>query len=223
MQALPRIALDKAEPAPLETRSSGPSDTKADLTGRESAEEYVVDHRLNPNGTTSYRIRWYGYGPSGDTWERPEHIPHHFVPSNCDRETARFRRNHAARRPDQDNRRAGRQDDNSETTSRVPQMTRAERLSTRQTANPRASQERRRYRRPVSTDSPVGSASNSDRHRHATPRSPRSDQDAPAHSRQPPPSEHASAPRHVRHGLVAENVNESALDETNQQPARRSP
>lgn len=43
----------------------------------------IITHRVNKNkkhkyteaGRYLYRVRWYGYSPSDDTWELVEHLP----------------------------------------------------------------------------------------------------------------------------------------------------
>ena len=46
-------------------------------------QEFVVDRLVdggeNDDGTRSFRVRWYGYGPDSDTWEREEDLPPEFV------------------------------------------------------------------------------------------------------------------------------------------------
>lgn len=70
-------------PAQLAYLSFRPSEMDANPSGREPADEYmvdrIIDYRLNHNGTTSYRIRWYSFGPSGDKWEPLVQIPYHLV------------------------------------------------------------------------------------------------------------------------------------------------
>lgn len=129
-ESMPPSDIDLARHAsPLQQHSPGPSKTDANPRGRESIDEYVVyriiDHRLNPNDTVSYRIRWYGYGPSGDTWDPPAYLPHHFVARYYDLETAQLLRNRAAHRQEQAIRGATRQQDETEAPQRKSQMTHA--------------------------------------------------------------------------------------------------
>jgi hypothetical protein len=48
-----------------------------------SREEYVVekivDEAQNADGGKLYRVRWMGYKPEEDTWEKEAHLPPHSI------------------------------------------------------------------------------------------------------------------------------------------------
>ncbi|PXF40453.1 hypothetical protein BWQ96_09829 [Gracilariopsis chorda] len=46
---------------------------------KESAIDRVVNAGIDDDGVVKYRVRWYGYKPSEDTWEPRENIPEKFV------------------------------------------------------------------------------------------------------------------------------------------------
>ena len=37
--------------------------------------ERIVAHRREPDGSLRYRVRWYNYESSDDTWEPVSHLP----------------------------------------------------------------------------------------------------------------------------------------------------
>ncbi len=39
----------------------------------------VVNHYVDRNGEMKYRVRWYGFSASQDTWEPEHHLPREFV------------------------------------------------------------------------------------------------------------------------------------------------
>jgi transposase InsO family protein len=93
---LVRVNSDRITPAPQTPNADrGPplDAPEEDATGLpptdpmlgSSEEGHVVDRivglRKEQDGTTRYRVRWYGYGREDDTWEPREHLPEPLVRS----------------------------------------------------------------------------------------------------------------------------------------------
>ena len=88
-----RLSLAKAANSPPTSPPSPPTPVPSlnpapdDQHQTEFVVDRIVDHR-GKGGTRRYRVRWYGFSPSADTWEPDHHIPPQFI--------ARY---HARRRP----------------------------------------------------------------------------------------------------------------------------
>ena len=39
----------------------------------------LVEHGVDDDGKVLYKVRWYGYAPSADTWEPTEALPHNLL------------------------------------------------------------------------------------------------------------------------------------------------
>ena len=50
-----------------------------DASEQEYVVDRVVDAQMNDHGRVLYRVRWFGYDPTEDTWEDKVDIPIHFI------------------------------------------------------------------------------------------------------------------------------------------------
>jgi hypothetical protein len=39
----------------------------------------LVDAQMNDMGQILYQVRWLGYDPAEDTWEKKDELPAHFI------------------------------------------------------------------------------------------------------------------------------------------------
>ncbi|PXF50188.1 hypothetical protein BWQ96_00348 [Gracilariopsis chorda] len=51
----------------------------APVAPKESTIDRVVNAGFDDDGVVKYRVRWYGYPPSQDTWKPRENIPKNFI------------------------------------------------------------------------------------------------------------------------------------------------
>jgi Chromo (CHRromatin Organisation MOdifier) domain len=64
-------------PPPVDTDENDvttPGEDDATLEG-EYVFERITGMRQRSDGSIQYKVRWYGYGPSDDTWEPSAHLP----------------------------------------------------------------------------------------------------------------------------------------------------
>ena len=92
---LPKEALNVHETAVNPPRTSVRTDYRERNTAEDDnsteyySEEYAIDrivaHAYAENGTLLYRIRWFGYGPSADTWQPTADLPRSKTTAYCTR------------------------------------------------------------------------------------------------------------------------------------------
>lgn len=71
-----RTSGQEDETGPSE--ESQAKDHEYDTNVKEYPVERIVAHRLT-KGHVQYRVRWYGFDATEDTWEPREHIPDLFI------------------------------------------------------------------------------------------------------------------------------------------------
>jgi Chromo (CHRromatin Organisation MOdifier) domain len=77
--AAPDRVVDKGERTPKKRVQWVPGMADQARSREEYVVEKIVDEAQNADGGKLYRVRWMGYKPEEDTWEKEAHLPLHFI------------------------------------------------------------------------------------------------------------------------------------------------
>lgn len=75
-----KVSIDRVTKVPQTTGTDHTDDERGNQSNdTEYAVDRIIEHRDEPDGTPKYRIRWFRYDQSHDTFEPEANIPTHFI------------------------------------------------------------------------------------------------------------------------------------------------